>query len=305
MTFLQIATPTAEELEVADSLRKAKIAAEIDTLSHMSGSEVLQTLTHYALELGLKILVALVIFIVGRWIIKRIIKLMNRIFEKRHVDPSIRTFLTSLVKVIMIIFLVMTIVDTLGIKTTSLLAIFAAAGLALGMALSGTLQNFAGGVMVLLIKPYRVGDYIEAQGQSGTVKSIQLFNTVITTGDNKTIYIPNGAISSSIVNNYNIANTRRVEWIINISYGDDVDKAKKIAMEILSRDKRILKDPAPMAELYSLSASSVDIIMRGWVNASDYWGVFFDVNREVYVTFPEQGIHFPFDQIDVHITKED
>lgn len=262
-------------------------------------SELIQNLIVF----GKNLLVAAIIFLVGRWIIKRIIRLMENIFHKREVDVSLRTFLKSVVTITLYIILITVVVSQLGVKTTSLIALLGAAGLAIGMALSGTLQNFAGGVMILLIKPYRVGDYIEAQGQAGTVKDIQIFNTVINTPDNKTIFIPNGPLSTGIVNNYSREETRRVDWTIGINYGDDFANAKAVIREILDSDPRILRTPEYTIEINALADSSVNVVIRVWVKASDYWGVYFDINSRIYSILPQKNIHFPYPQLDVHITK--
>jgi small conductance mechanosensitive channel len=172
------------------------------------------------------------------------------------------------------------------------------------MALSGTAQNFAGGVMILLMKPYRVGDYISAQGQSGTVREIKLFSTVITTGDNQTIYIPNNSIATAIIDNYSTSETRRVDWTVGISYGDDVDVARKAVLSMLAADPRVLPDPAPVVWVAALADSSVNLSIRAWVKNADYWNVFFEHNEQFYKELPKAGINFPFPQMDVHLTKE-
>ena len=197
----------------------------------------------------------------------------------------------------------LTIVGVLGIDTTSLIAMFASASLAIGMALSGTMQNFAGGVMILLLRPYRIGDYVEAQGQAGTIKEITLFNTVITTADNKIIYVPNNTISNGIINNYSQAATRRVDWNITISYGDDVEVARRVLMQLMAEDKRVKQDPAPVVYLTSLGSDAVNISARAWVDNADYWGVFFELNERIYNELPKHGLHFPFPQLSVHIEK--
>ena len=203
----------------------------------------------------------------------------------------------------MTFILIIIVISFLGIDTTSFIAIFASAGLAVGMALSGTLQNFAGGVLVLLLKPYRVGDFIEAQGQTGTVKAITLFSTVLATPDNKNIILPNGGMSTGIINNYSKENIRRVDWTFGIAYGDDYDKAKATIASLLEADDRVMKDPAYFIALGALADSSVNITVRAWVASEDYWGVFFDMNEKVYKTFPKEGLNIPFPQMDVHLDK--
>jgi small conductance mechanosensitive channel len=242
---------------------------------------------------------ATLIFIVGRIIIGIVNRLLRQVMEKRNVEASIRSFLSSLINVLMIILLIIAIIGTFGVETTSFAALLASAGVAIGMALSGNLSNFAGGLIILLFKPFKVGDFISAQGSDGTVSEIQIFHTVLITGDNKRIYIPNGALSSGSVTNFNVP-TRRVEWIIGIDYGSDYRQVKSIVEEILAADGRILADPAPFIALKALADSSVNIIIRVWVNSSDYWDVYYDINRRIYDTFNARGINFPFPQLTVH-----
>jgi small conductance mechanosensitive channel len=222
---------------------------------------------------------------------------------KKNTDASIQTFLVSLIDIVALIVLLIIIISVVGIDTSSFIALFASAGVAIGMALSGTLQNFAGGVMVLLFRPYKVGDYIEAQGQAGTVKEIQIFNTLLQTPDNRIIIVPNGPLSTGIINNYSREATRRVDFSFSISYGDDFELAKKVLMEIIEKDARILKTPEPFIELGKMNASSIDITVRVWCNAADYWGIFFDMNKSVYSTFPAKGLNFPYNTITVNMPK--
>ena len=260
---------------VADTTKKTEIADKLASLSQMSGEELIQMSIRGILSVGSRILIALVLLFVGRWIIKHLRKGLNRMLTNRKVEASLRSFLMSLTNITLTLFLIIVIIGILGIDTTSFIAVFASAGLAVGMALSGTLQNFAGGVMILIFKPFKVGDYIEAQGQSGTVKEIQLFNTVINTADNKTILIPNGGLSTGIINNYSKENSRRVDWTFGIGYGDNYDKAKATIAQLLESDGRIFKEPAYFIALTSLGDSSVNIVVRAWTASSDYWGVFF------------------------------
>lgn len=276
----------------------------ISQLSQMSLEQVFEKIVTSAIELTLKIIIALVIFSIGRWLIRRVHKIVLRILEKRNVELSLRTFLLSLINISLTLFLIVIIIGILGIDTTSFVAVFASAGLAVGMALSGTLQNFAGGVMVLLFKPYRVGDFIEAQGQTGTVKEIQIFNTILNTPDNKTIIVPNGGLSTGIINNYSKEGRRRVDWTFGIAYGDSYDKAKVIILDLLKRDERISDNPPVFIALHSLGDSSVNIVVRAWVYATDYWDVYFSLNEKIYKVFPQSGINFPFPQMDVHLFPE-
>ena len=304
MLFAQLPNIDVDKINSADSTAKAKIINDIHQLSQMSIEDIIKTVTTSLIEIALKILLAIAIYFIGRWIIRRILRILKHIFEKHNVDTSLRTFLDNFVSISLTIILFIIIIGVLGLNTSSFIAIFASAGLAIGMALSGTLQNFAGGVMLLLLKPYHVGDYIEAQGQSGTVKSIQLFNTIINTPDNKTIIIPNGGISTGIINNYSKETTRRVEWIIGIEYGNDFDQAKTVIKELLDADTRILQEPAYLIEITQLADSAVNIVVRAWVNSSDYWNVFFEMNAKIYKTLPQRGINFPFPQMDIHLKKD-
>ena len=260
----------------------------------------LQQLIDWSVSAGGRIIGAVLIFVVGRFLISLLRKMLARLLAKRHVDASIQSFVKSLVNILLTILLIIAVIGKLGVETTSFAALLASAGVAIGMALSGNLQNFAGGLIVLLFRPFKVGDWIESQGVSGTVKEIQIFHTILTTGDNKVIYIPNGAMSSGVVTNYNTQTTRRVEWIVGVDYGEDYDKVQQIVTDILAADKRILKDPAPFIALHALDASSVNVVARVWVNSADYWGVYFDINKAIYATFNEKGINFPFPQLTVH-----
>ena len=298
---------TTDSLKVimADTTMTAqeKTAVFAEQVKNMTFSDVLALLAEWGIELAAKVAIALAIYFVGRWLIGRLVKVVNKICEKRGVEISLQQFFKNMIKVVLYICLALTVIGILGIDTTSLIAMFASASLAIGMALSGTMQNFAGGVMILLLRPYRIGDYIEAQGQAGTIKEISLFNTVISTVDNKIIYVPNSSISTGIINNYSQAATRRVDWNITISYGDDVEVARRVLMELMSADKRIKQDPAPVVYLASLGDSSVNISARAWVDNADYWGVFFDLNERIYNELPKHGLHFPFPQLSVHVEK--
>ena len=283
--------------------QQEKVAALGQTLKDMTFSDILAMLVEWGIEIIAKIAIAFVIYLIGRWLIGRLIKVINNICDKRGVEVSLQRFFDNMIKVLLYICLVLTIVGVLGINTTSLVAMFASASLAIGMALSGTLQNFAGGVMILILRPYRIGDYVEAQGQAGTIKEITLFNTVITTADNKIIYVPNNTISNGIINNYSQAATRRVDWNITISYGDDVEAARRVLMQMMTEDKRVKQDPAPVVYLTSLGSDAVNISARAWVDNADYWGVYFELNERIYNELPKHGLHFPFPQLSVHIEK--
>lgn len=302
--MLSLYTLVASSQAVADTLHKEILAQKIQNLSQMSTEELTSMVIKWVLNLSARVLIALAIFFIGRWIIRYLRKLLRRMMERRAVEASLKSFLLNLVSITLTLFLIIVIIGILGIDTTSFVAIFASAGLAIGMALSGTLQNFAGGVMILIFKPFRVGDFIEAQGQTGTVKEIQLFNTVINTTDNKTIMIPNGGISTGIINNYSKESIRRVEWTFGIGYGDDYDLAKATIASMLDQDARVLKDPAYFIALSSLGDSSVNIVVRAWTSTGDFWNVFFDMNEKVYKQFPIVGLNIPYPQMDVHLHQE-
>lgn len=252
---------------------------------------------------GLKLIGAIITLLIGLWVIKIIQNLTRKTFEKRNVDISLRGFLNSLVGILLKIMLFISVVGMLGVGMTSFIAVLGAAGLAIGMALSGTLQNFAGGVMILIFKPFKVGDYITAQGHSGSVREIQIFNTILKTPDNVTIIIPNGGLSTGSMTNYSVEAQRRVDWTFGIAYGDDVDKAKQVLTGLIAADERILKDPAPFIAVSELADSSVNLVVRVWSKASDYWGIHFDMKEKVYKTFDKERLNIPFPQMDVHLPK--
>lgn len=284
-------------------------AQELAQLKNMSLDQVISSLATDLSRFALSLAAAVLVFYAGRFIITHLYSLTERILTKRQVDASLVTFVLSFVRIVLYFILIVTVIGILGIETSSFLALFASAGVAVGMALSGTLQNFAGGVLILALKPYRVGDYIEAQGFAGTVKKIEIFNTVITTPDNKTIIIPNGGLSTGAINNSTTQAYRRIEWRIGISYGDSVDRAREAILSMLHADGRVVTSPdahegfpAPVVYLASLDDSAVTLTVRAWVKSGDYWDVFFHFNEQFYNRLPElAGISFPFPQMDVHI----
>ena len=294
----------AQAAAAADSLaNKASIDAAMSSISALTVEEIVKYLTSAGLTIGATIIKVALIWIIGRWLSKRLVTLVKKLMVKKNTDASIQTFLVSLIDIVALIVLLIIIISVVGIDTSSFIALFASAGVAIGMALSGTLQNFAGGVMVLLFRPYKVGDYIEAQGQAGTVKEIQIFNTLLQTPDNRIIIVPNGPLSTGIINNYSRETTRRVDFSFPISYGDDFEDAKKVLMEIIEKDARIMKTPEPFIEVGAMATSSINITVRVWCNAADYWGIFFDMNKSVYSTFPAKGLHFPYNTITVNMPK--
>lgn len=274
------------------------ITGLIDTSKGLEG--ILNSLIAQGTDLGWTLIKAFLVFIVGRLLIGLVNKLIRRVLFKRDIEPSVKSFVGSLANVVLTILLIISVVGALGVQTTSFAALLASAGVAIGMALSGNLANFAGGLIILLFKPFKVGDYIEAPNASGTVKEIQIFHTILTTPDNKRVYIPNGSLSSGVVTNYSQEPTRRVDWTFGVDYGEDYAKVKQVVETILARESRILPDPAPFIALHTLADSSVNIVVRAWVKSPDYWGVYFDTNQAVYETFNAQGINFPFPQLTVH-----
>ena len=299
---------TAETLIVPDSVQKAHWKEVVEKFTSIDVETLIKDMTGQLIWVVLKIAVALLIYFLGRWLIHHIIHLMDLSFERRKVDRSVRSFLRSLVRGTVYTILALVVIQLLGFNTTSLVALLAASGFGIGMALSGTLQNFAGGIMVMFMHPYRIGDYIEAQGQAGTVKEIKLFSTVITTTDNKRIYIPNSSISNAIVNNYSAETMRRVEWKISLAYGDDVDVAKQTMSAMIEADPRVLHAPEapanPFVALSELADSSIVMLARVWVRTADYWDLYFDMNERFYRELPEKGLQFPFPQLDVNLDKQ-
>lgn len=361
--------PLQEEIEKSE-----KALAEFKGLSF---DDAISKIANDLVSFSIKLAIAILVFYVGRFIIRRLYKVIKNLLTHKKVDPSLSTFVLSLFKMLVYFILIVTVIGILGIETSSFLAIFASAGVAIGMALSGTLQNFAGGVLILLLKPYKVGDYIEAQGYTGTVKAIQIFHTIINTVDNKAVIIPNGGLSTGSINNFSLEAYRRVDWNLGLSYGTDFDKAREAILEILRSDDRIvekyieddkakrlheaavaaeeagdndsntLTDTAPRKEnwlksffgfgrgkrgasdseigfgvvsgaapvvlektdcspfvgLNELADSSVNLVIRAWTHSSNYWPLYFEINRRLYTELPQKGFEFPFPQLDVHLDK--
>ena len=253
------------------------------------------------MEYAPKLAGAILVYIIGNFIIKFIMKQITKLLDKGNTDNSLKSFFKGILRITLKVVLIISVLSMIGLEMSSLIVILGAAGLAVGMALSGTLQNFAGGVMILIFKPFKVGDFIDAQGYNGTVSEIQIFNTILKTPDNKTIIIPNGGLSTGAMTNYSTEPLRRVDWTIGIGYGDDVDKAKSVLLKMCEADSRILRDTNIFIGVSALADSSVNFAVRAWVKAEDYWGVFFDLNENVYKTFSEEGLNIPFPQMDVHV----
>ena len=290
--FLQIAKDSvnvAKEIETVESVIKSGHA-----------DLIIDKLVELSISAGKNILMAVVVYVVGRFLISLIQKLLANMLSRRKVEISIQTFLKSMVNILLNVLLIISVVGALGVSTTSFAALLASAGVAIGMALSGNLQNFAGGLIILFFKPYKVGDWIEAQGTSGSVTAIQIMHTIVTTADNKVVYIPNGAMSSGVITNYSRMETRRVDWTVGVDYGEDIDKVKRIVEGLIAADSRILQTPAPVIALQALDASSVNVTIRVWVPNAEYWNVYFEMNKKIYDEFNKQGIDFPFPQLTIH-----
>lgn len=369
----------------SDNLTLEQLAAQpenakaaFESLKGLSFDDAISQIANSLVNFSFKLVIAILVFYVGRYIIRKLHKMVRNIMINRKVDPSLTTFVLSLIRMVLYFILIVTIIGILGIETSSFLAIFASAGVAIGMALSGTLQNFAGGVLILLLKPYKVGDYIEAAGYSGTVKAIQIFHTIINTPDNKTIIIPNGGLSTGSINNFSAEDYRRVDWTVSLSYTTDYEAAEAAIKEILLADDRVVVkyvaddmekrrlagiaeqkqetdepdsdnseddndddepktflgklfetkkhkasrlqkklrkrvgiadapvinvDRSPFVALGEMGDSSINITVRAWTHSSNYWGLFFDMNKSFYIELPKRGFEFPFPQLDVHLSN--
>ncbi len=250
---------------------------------------------------GPQVVLAIVVLVVGLITVNVITKTFRKVMTKRGADPSLVPFLSSLIGAALKVMLVITVIGMVGIEVTSFVAILGAAGLAVGLALQGTLQNFAGGVIILILKPLKVGDFIDAAGHSGTVHEIQIFNTFLKTPDNVTIIIPNGQLANSSIVNYTTEDRRRVDLVFGVAYGDKAELARQVLMDLIKNDSRIHNDPEPFIALSELADSSVNFVIRVWVNRDDYWGVHFDMKENVYKAFAEKGLSIPFPQMDVHV----
>lgn len=280
------------------------LEAAVPAITRTQIDLLLDRLLEFGISAGKHILIAAIVYAIGRTIIGIINRVVARLLNRQHIDPSVQTFLRSMIKILLTILLIISVIGALGINTTSFAALLASAGVAVGMALSGNLQNFAGGLVILLFKPYKVGDWIEAQGVQGSVKEIQIFHTVLVQADNKVVYVPNGSMSTAVVVNYSRLDTRRVEWTIGIDYGEDVDKARAAILEALGREPLILADPEPTVALGALADSSVNLTVRVWTKTGDYWPVFNNGYRLIYDAFNAKGINFPYPNQTVHVVHE-
>jgi len=255
-------------------------------------------------DLGIKVVTALAIFLIGKYIVRLVVKATATVMQKQEVDKTLETFICNLVRTVLMVVVVIAAIGAIGIETTSFIAIFGAAGLAVGLALQGSLSNFASGVLIVLFRPYRVGDWIEAAGISGSVEEVQILTTILKTGDNKQIIVPNSQIMGSIITNYSANDTRRVDMVIGVSYDDDIDKVRKTLEELIAAEERVLPEPAPTIAVSALADSSVNFVVRPWVKTSDYWGVMFDLTEAIKKRFDKDNITFPFPQQDIHLYNE-
>ncbi len=254
---------------------------------------------------GLKIIAAIAVLIVGRWMARALTNFATKVMNKKHIDPTIVSFVANMTYITLLVFVVLAALGQLGIQTTSFIAVIGAAGLAIGLALQGSLSNFAAGFLMIIFRPFKIGDFIEGAGVSGTVEAIHIFTTQVVTPDNKTVIIPNAGLTEGNIINYSAKGTRRVDLVIGIGYGDDIDKARKIIEDILAKDKRILKDPAPNIKVAELADSSVNFAIRPWVAANDYWDIYFYLTEEIKKSFDANGISIPFPQRDIHVYEHD
>ncbi len=256
------------------------------------------------IEYGTSLLMAVAIILIGFWLVKRINKMVSSLFRKKDYDPSLESFLASAISISLRILVIITALSQLGIEMTSFVALLGAAGLAIGMAFSGTLSNLAGGVMILFFKPYKVGDFIEAQGEIGHVRELRIFNTILLTLDNKTVIIPNGPLANGNMTNYSSQKNRRVDFTVGIAYGDDYDMAKNTLLEFVKEDPKIIDEEANFIGLHELADSSVNLTLRVWCKTEHYWDVYFKMNERIYKEFGSKGLNIPFPQMDVHVKND-
>jgi len=257
----------------------------------------------YASEYGLKIVAAILIFIIGKWAVKKLTALSKSLMEKAHVDKTLVEFVESLVYFVLLMMVILASLNALGINTTSFLAVFGAAGLAIGLALQGSLANVGAAVLIIVFRPFKVGDFVEAGGATGTVEDVNLFSTIIAPLDNRTVIVPNSAIVGGNITNYSMKENRRVDHVFGIGYDDDLKLAKETLMDMMMNDERVLKDPAPFVAVSELGDSSVNFTTRAWVKTDDYWDVYFEQIEKVKLIFDEKGISIPYPQMDVHMDK--
>ena len=267
--------------------------------------QLLEMLQTKGIDFGINVVIALAIFYLGKMVISLVVRGIRKVMQRQEVDKTLETFVCNLVRMVLLVIVIIAAIGQLGIQTTSFIAIFGAAGLAVGLALQGSLSNFAAGVLIVLFRPYRVGDFIEAAGISGVVEQVQILTTILKTGDNKQIIVPNGQIMDSIITNYSANDKRRVDMVVGVSYDDDLDKVRSTIEELIAAEERVLEEPACTIAVSALADSSVNFVVRPWVKTADYWGVMFDLTEAIKKRFDKEGISFPFPQQDVHLYKAD
>ncbi len=266
-------------------------------------NEVLVLIQTKGVDFAINLVTAIIIFYVGKMVVALIVRGLRKVMQRQEVDKTLETFVCNLLRMVLLVIVIIAAIGALGIETTSFIAIFGAAGLAVGLALQGSLSNFASGVLIVLFRPYRVGDFIEAAGINGVVEQVQILTTVLKTGDNKQVIVPNGQIMDSIITNYSANDTRRVDMVVGVSYDDDLDKVRATIEELVAAEERILDEPACKIAVSALADSSVNFVVRPWVKTADYWGVMFDLTEAIKKRFDKEGISFPFPQQDVHVYK--
>ena len=279
-------------------------SAPIEAIKNANVDKILEWLQTEGVAFGIDLVAALAIFIVGRIAVGFVVRGVRIAMRKNSIEKTLETFICNLIRWALMVVVIIAAIAHVGIQTTSFIAVFGAAGLAIGLALQGSLSNFAAGVLIVLFRPYRVGDWIEAAGISGSVEQVQILTTILTTGDNKQVIVPNSQIMDSIITNYSAKDTRRIDLVIGVSYDDDIDKVRKTLEEIIAGDERILKDPPPKIAVSELADSSVNFVVRPWSKTEDYWSVRFDLMERIKKRFDEENITFPFPQQDVHIIRD-
>ena len=288
-----------------DSLKTARaeaLAEKVQNLSNMSADQIISLLLEEAVKIGIKVLAAIAIYIIGAWVIKKIKRIIRKIMERRNIDPSITSFTLSFTTIALTLMLILMTVDALGINTNSIVALLAGSGLAIGMAFSGSLQNFAGGIMILVFKPFRVGDYVEFQNCTGTISSIEMTSTFIISDNGETIVLPNGTIFNGMLINHSKLCKKRVVWNISVAYGSNIELVRATALALLESNPDVLKEEKPPAVVISnLGDSAVIVSIRCWVEHTNYWKTLYWGYEEIYKSFNAAGIQFPYPQLDVHM----
>ena len=302
--YLPMQIVKESDIAQADSLFRVGLENRLQTFAHLTWEQRLRLLGNDLWHVSLKIVIAVAIIIVGRWLIRRLVRGLEKLLEKGKVDFALHTFLRTALKTLLYFVLFYFLIAWLGINTSLFVALFAAAGLAIGMAVNGVFQNIAGGVMILVLKPFRCGDWIELQGQAGTVMDIHLFSTILRTADNRTVILPNGGVFNSIIGNYTAARTRRLEWPVSLDLNSDFDAAKKVIMEQLATEKKLNSTPAPEVMLNLITSDSIDLLVRGWVATADYWEVYFRVNAAIFRALSEKGFDMGTNQVITVVKRE-